>query len=113
MLTQQVIQGDCRAVLPTVPSASVDFILTDPPYLAQYKDRYGRTLANDDDPAAVVGAYSELQGEGALCLGENLRIGLGVTLLVLRPPKSRFQLSDPHGPRKAAAVPCPTERSTT
>lgn len=60
MLTQQVIQGDCKAVLPSLPSESVDFVLTDPPYLGRYKDRYGRTLANDDDPAAVVGAYAEL-----------------------------------------------------
>jgi DNA modification methylase len=60
MLTQQVIQGDCKAVLQTLPRESVDFVLTDPPYLGRYKDRYGRTLANDDDPAAVVGAYAEL-----------------------------------------------------
>ncbi|MGH8208451.1 MAG: DNA methyltransferase [Steroidobacteraceae bacterium] len=60
MLTQQVIQGDCKAVLPTLPDESVDFVLTDPPYLGRYKDRLGRTLANDDNPAAVVGAYAEL-----------------------------------------------------
>jgi site-specific DNA-methyltransferase (adenine-specific) len=60
MLTQQVIQGDCKAVLQTLPNESVDFVLTDPPYLGRYKDRFGRTLANDDNPAAVVGAYAEL-----------------------------------------------------
>jgi DNA modification methylase len=60
MLTQRVIHGDCNAVLQTLPSESIDFVLTDPPYLGRYKDRYGRTLANDDDPAAVVGAYAEL-----------------------------------------------------
>lgn len=60
MLTQQVIQGDCKDVLQTLPGESVDFVLTDPPYLGRYKDRNGRTLANDDDPAAVVGAYAEL-----------------------------------------------------
>jgi adenine-specific DNA-methyltransferase len=60
MLDQQVIQGDCKSVLPTLPGESVDFVLTDPPYLARYKDRFGRTLANDDNPAAVVGAYAEL-----------------------------------------------------
>jgi len=60
MLTQQVIQGDCKAVLQTLPDESVDFVLTDPPYLGRYKDRFGRTLANDDNPAAVVGAYADL-----------------------------------------------------
>jgi len=60
MLTQQVIQGDCKTVLQSLPDGSVDFVLTDPPYLGRFKDRTGRTLANDDNPAAVVGAYTEL-----------------------------------------------------
>jgi DNA modification methylase len=60
MLTQQVIQGDCKTVLQSLPEASVDFVLTDPPYLGRFKDRTGRTLANDNNPAAVVGAYAEL-----------------------------------------------------
>jgi DNA modification methylase len=56
----QVIHGDCLTVLPTLPSASVDAVITDPPYLGRYKDRNGRTLANDNNPDAVVGAYVEL-----------------------------------------------------
>jgi site-specific DNA-methyltransferase (adenine-specific) len=60
MLTQQVVQGDCKTVLQSLPDGSVDFVLTDPPYLGRFKDRNGRTLANDDNPAAVVGAYTEL-----------------------------------------------------
>lgn len=61
MLTSnQIIHGDCLQVLSTLPPESVDFVLTDPPYLGRYKDRWGRTLANDDDPDAVVGVYAEL-----------------------------------------------------
>lgn len=60
MLTQQVVQGDCKTVLQSLADGSVDFVLTDPPYLGGFKDRTGRTLANDDNPAAVVGAYAEL-----------------------------------------------------
>lgn len=60
MLTQQVIQGDCKTILQSLPDESVDFVLTDPPYLGRFRDRTGRTLANDDNPAAVVGAYAEL-----------------------------------------------------
>lgn len=61
MLTSnQVIHGDCLQVLPALPSESIDFVLTDPPYLGRYKDRFGRTLANDTNPAAVVGAYADL-----------------------------------------------------
>lgn len=42
-----VLLGDCRTVLAPLPSESVDFCLTDPPYLVNYRDRSGRSLAGD------------------------------------------------------------------
>lgn len=42
-----LINGDCLNVLPKLPAQSVDFVLTDPPYLVNYKDRSGRSIAND------------------------------------------------------------------
>jgi adenine-specific DNA-methyltransferase len=54
-----VINGDCLAVLPTIPDASVDLVITDPPYLVSYRDRSGRSIANDDN-ANVLGAFSDL-----------------------------------------------------
>jgi DNA modification methylase len=60
MLTQQVIQGDCKAVLQTLPNESVDFVLTDPPYLVRYKDRSGRSIANDDNSGSVLSAFDDL-----------------------------------------------------
>ena len=60
MLNQQVIQGDCKSVLQTLPTESVDFVLTDPPYLVRYKDRSGRTIANDDNSGSVLSAFSDL-----------------------------------------------------
>jgi len=60
MLTQQVIQGDCIEVLRTLPDESVDLVLTDPPYFVRYRDRAGRSIANDDDPASVIGAFTDL-----------------------------------------------------
>jgi len=59
-VTDRIIHGDCLEVLPTLPSQSIDAVITDPPYLGRYKDRTGRTLANDDKPSAVVGVYAEL-----------------------------------------------------
>ena len=56
----EVIQGDCVEVLKGLPDSSVDFVLTDRPYLGSYKDRDARTLANDRNPEAVVAAYPEL-----------------------------------------------------
>ena len=41
------VLGDCQQVMSTFPSRSVDFILTDPPYLVGFTDRFGRSIAND------------------------------------------------------------------
>jgi DNA modification methylase len=42
-----ITQGDCTQVMHGMPANSVDFILTDPPYLVNYRDRDGRTVQND------------------------------------------------------------------
>ncbi len=42
-----ILNGDCIDLMRELPSGSVDFILTDPPYLVNYRDRHGRTVAND------------------------------------------------------------------
>jgi site-specific DNA-methyltransferase (adenine-specific) len=54
----QIIHADCVAVLPTLPSASIDFVLTDPPYLANYADRDGRTVINDDNASWLEPAFA-------------------------------------------------------
>ncbi len=43
----QVLRGDCRKRLGELPDASVDMVLTDPPYLVNYRSRDGRRVAND------------------------------------------------------------------
>ena len=42
-----ITQGNCIDVMRQMPANSVDFILTDPPYLVNYRDRDGRTIQND------------------------------------------------------------------
>lgn len=42
-------QGDCISVMRQMPARSVDFILTDPPYLVRYQSRDGRRIINDDN----------------------------------------------------------------
>ena len=42
-----VVNGDCIECMRSLPWPSVDFILTDPPYLVNYRDRTGRSVAND------------------------------------------------------------------
>jgi DNA modification methylase len=45
--TNKIVHGDCIDVMHQMPANSVDLILTDPPYLVNYRDRDGRTIQND------------------------------------------------------------------
>lgn len=49
-----VLLGDCIKVMSNFPDASVDLILTVPPYICRYRDRTGRTVANDDNATGSV-----------------------------------------------------------
>lgn len=67
----RVILGDCINVMRTMEAGSVDFILTDPPYLVNYRDRAGRSIANDRDEAWLAPAFAEMHRilkEGSFCL---------------------------------------------
>jgi DNA modification methylase len=55
-----VLQGDCVEVMRQFRSCSVDFVLTDPPYLAHYCSRDGRKVANDGDSAWLNPAFAEI-----------------------------------------------------
>ena len=55
-----IIHGDCIQVMRTMPSRSVDFILTDPPYVTRYRDRSGRQVMNDDNADWIEPAYAEM-----------------------------------------------------
>ena len=56
----RIINGDCLAVLPQLASGSVDFVLTDPPYLVNYRDRQGRSLAGDSDGQWLKPAFAQI-----------------------------------------------------
>jgi DNA modification methylase len=57
--TNQILHGDCIGVMREMPTNSVDFILTDPPYLVNYRDRSGRTIQNDVDESWLKPAMAE------------------------------------------------------
>jgi site-specific DNA-methyltransferase (adenine-specific) len=42
ILTNTILNADCLKALPMLPDGSVDFILTDPPYITRYRSRDGR-----------------------------------------------------------------------
>jgi len=56
----QIVNGDCLTVLPQLAARSVDFVLTDPPYIAHYRDRSDRTVANDDRAGWLTPAFAEI-----------------------------------------------------
>jgi DNA modification methylase len=56
----RILHGDCVQLMATLPAQSVDFVLTDPPYLVRYRDRTGRTIANDDRADWLRPAFAEM-----------------------------------------------------
>lgn len=52
--------GDCIKLMRRMDAASVDFILTDPPYICRYRDSTGRTVANDDNGRWLEPAFAEM-----------------------------------------------------
>ncbi len=67
----RIVLGDCLAVLPTLPDRAVDFVLTDPPYLVNYRERNGRRIANDTNDAWLTPAFEQMHRvlrDDALCV---------------------------------------------
>jgi len=60
MHRNQIIHGEAASVLNGVEAGSVDLVVTDPPYLVNYKDRSGRTLQNDNNPAGVLPVFEPM-----------------------------------------------------
>ena len=55
-----VMLGDCVALMNRLDAESVDFILTDPPYITHYRSRDGRSVANDDNDRWLQPAFAEM-----------------------------------------------------
>jgi site-specific DNA-methyltransferase (adenine-specific) len=53
-----VVCGNCVEIMHQLPAASIDLILTDPPYLVNYRDRSGRSIQNDINPNWLVPALA-------------------------------------------------------
>jgi site-specific DNA-methyltransferase (adenine-specific) len=60
MKSNQIIRGESNEVLAGFENETIDLVVTDPPYLCRYKDRQGRSLANDDNPEAVLSVFDQL-----------------------------------------------------
>jgi DNA modification methylase len=71
-LTRDTVrQGDCVEVMRGMPEGSIDFVLTDPPYITHYRSRDGRRVANDDNSRWLRPAFAEMYRvlkPGAFCI---------------------------------------------
>jgi adenine-specific DNA-methyltransferase len=56
----RLIHGDCVDVMGRMDAASVDLIVTDPPYLVRYQSRDGRTVPNDDNHRWLEPAFRQM-----------------------------------------------------
>jgi DNA modification methylase len=62
-LRNTIIHGNCIQAMESMPAGSVDFILTDPPYLAAYKphkNNAGQTIVNDDNTAWLTRSFAQM-----------------------------------------------------
>lgn len=60
MFVNRILQGDCTRVVQLLPSSIVDLVITDPPYGVSYRDRDGRTVANDDCVERILGVFDHV-----------------------------------------------------
>lgn len=69
--SNRILLGNCIDLMSNLPANSVDFVLTDPPYLVNYRDRYGRSIQNDVNAEWIKPAFAEiyrLLKQGAFCV---------------------------------------------
>ncbi len=55
-----ILHADCLQAMPQLPAGSINFALTDPPYIARYVSRDGRHVPNDDNDAWLKPAFAEI-----------------------------------------------------
>jgi adenine-specific DNA-methyltransferase len=69
-----IYHADCLAVLPFFPSESIDCVITDPPYLVNYRGRWDaklQAIAGDGESSWVQPAFAEIYRvlkENAFCI---------------------------------------------
>lgn len=56
----RIHHGDCIPLMQAMPPTSVDLIVTDPPYLVNYRSRDGRTIAGDIKDDWLLPAFMQM-----------------------------------------------------
>ena len=55
----RILNGNCIDLMSQLPRGSMDFILTDPPYLVNYRDRSHRSILNDNNASWLKPSFAE------------------------------------------------------
>jgi DNA modification methylase len=55
-----IMLGDCVGLMRSLDAESIDFVLTDPPYITHYRSRDGRSVKNDDNDRWLQPAFAEM-----------------------------------------------------
>jgi site-specific DNA-methyltransferase (adenine-specific) len=66
-----IFNADCIDVMRSFDRGSVDMIVTDPPYITNYRSRDGRTVANDDNSRWLRPAFNQMHRvlkDGGFCV---------------------------------------------
>ena len=59
-IADQIFCGDCKEIMRRLQDNSVDLVVTDPPYLVNYRSRDGRSIANDDNNEWIMPTFSQI-----------------------------------------------------
>ena len=59
-LLNDVAHGNCIDIMQALPRDCIDLVLTDPPYIVNYRDRSGRSLANDNNEDWLKPAFAQM-----------------------------------------------------
>jgi site-specific DNA-methyltransferase (adenine-specific) len=60
MRVNDILCGNSADLLKQLPTGMIDLVVTDPPYLVNYRDRTGRSLQNDDNPDGVLPVFAPM-----------------------------------------------------
>ncbi len=69
--------GHPREGMRSLGADSVDFVLTDPPYIVRYRGRDGRTVKNDDNDQWLAPAFADIQEESPAACMTRSKISFG------------------------------------
>lgn len=59
-IKSRLLQGDATELLKRLPAGCIDLVVADPPYLANFRDRTGRTFPNDCSSRWLKPAFAEI-----------------------------------------------------